>query len=117
MAYTASVQPPIDANGSSVFNVKRGVVPVKFTLAVNGAPVCELPPAMISVIRIAGSTLGAINESVFNQPSDNGSNFRIDTSACQYVYNLDSGSLGVGTYLVQIHIGVDAVGTGTFSLK
>src|SRR5439155_277076 len=30
-AYAAQVQQPINSDGSSVFNVKRGVVPVKFT--------------------------------------------------------------------------------------
>jgi len=27
---------------------------------------------------------------------DNGSNFRIDSTACQYIYNLSAWSLGVG---------------------
>jgi hypothetical protein len=30
-SYSAQVQQPINANGTSVFNVRRGVVPVKFT--------------------------------------------------------------------------------------
>ncbi len=34
--YVAQVQQPINADGSSVFNAKRGVVPVKFTLNLNG---------------------------------------------------------------------------------
>jgi hypothetical protein len=117
LSYTAAIQPPINANGSSVFNAKRGVVPVKFTLAVNGTSTCQLPPATISLSRTAGGTLGTINESDFLQPSDTGSNFRVDTAACQYVYNLGSSSLGAGTYLVQINMGGGAVGTGTFSLK
>lgn len=114
---SAAIQPPINANGSSVFNARRGVVPVKFTLAANGAPTCELPSATISLFRTAGGSLGPINESNFIQPSDSGSNFRIDVTNCQYVYNLGSSSLGVGTYLVQINIGGGAVGAGTFSLK
>ena len=112
---TAQIQPPLNADGSSVFSVKRGTVPVKFTLAVGGTSTCQLPPATIALSRIAGGTLGAINESDYLQPADAGSNFRI--TACQYVYNLSSGSLGVGTYLVQINLGVDTVGTATFSLR
>lgn len=115
LSYSAVVQPPINANGSSVFDAKRGVVPVKFTLAVNGTPTCQLPPATISLFRTAGGTLGAINESDYVQPSDVGSNFRV--SDCQYIYNLGSSSLGVGTYVVQISIGGSTVGNGTFSLK
>jgi hypothetical protein len=49
--------------------------------------------------------------------SDNGTDFRIDVAACQYVYNVGSSSLGSGTYLVQINIANTTVGTGTFSLK
>ena len=117
LVYTATVQPPINANGSSVFNVKRGVVPVKFALAVNGAPTCQLPGATITLSRIAGGTLGSINEADFVQASDVGSDFRIDAGACQYVYNLGAGSLGPGTYMVQIAIGGVTVGNGQFSLK
>ena len=115
--YSASVQPPINSNGSSVFNAKRGVVPVKFSLTQNGAPTCVLPAATISLERTAGGTLGAINESEFVHSADVGSSFRIDTSTCQYVYNLASGSLGVGTYIVTITLENVGVGTATFSLK
>jgi beta propeller repeat protein len=117
LVYTATAQPPINPNGSSVFNVKRGVVPVKFALAVNGAPTCQLPAATITLSRIAGGALGSINEADFVQPSDVGSDFRIDPSACQYVYNLGASSLGPGTYKVQIAIGGTTVGNGQFSLK
>jgi hypothetical protein len=113
----ATVQPPINANGSSVFNAKRGVVPVKFTFASNGAATCQLPAATIAVTRTAGGSLGAINESDFTQPSDTGANFRIDAASCQYIYNLGVSSLGAGTYLVQIKIGGNVVGSATFSLK
>src|SRR5207248_2064307 len=54
--YAAQVQPPINADGSSVFTVKRDVVPVKFTLTDNGSPTCDLPPATIVVTRTAGGT-------------------------------------------------------------
>ena len=98
-----------------MFNATRGVVPVKFTLAVDGAPTCQLPPAMISLFRTAGGVLGQINESDYIQPSDNGSHFRV--SDCQYIYSLGSKSFGSGTYLVGITINGAVVGTGTFSLK
>jgi hypothetical protein len=112
---TAAIRPPINADGSSVFNVNRGVVPVKFTLAENGVDTCELPPATISVSRTAGGVRGAINESEFIHPSDDGSSFRV--SGCQYIYNLNSRSLGTGTYAVDISIGGVVVGTGAFSLR
>lgn len=115
--YTATIQRPINADGSSVFSAKRGVVPVKFTLALGGAPTCQLPPATISLARTAGAAPGPIDESTFAQSADTGSYFRIDSTNCQYVYNLTSSSLGPGTYLVQISLGGTAVGSGTFGLQ
>ncbi len=115
--YTAAIQPPIKADGSSVFNASRGVVPVKFTLALNGAATCQLPAATISLTRTAGGAPGPINQGDYTAPSDNGSNFRVDTSNCQYVYNLATGSLGPGTYLVQISISGVVAGSGTFGLQ
>ena len=53
----------------------------------------------------------------FIHAADVGSDFRIYFANCQYVYDLESGSIGAGTYLVQIHIANVAVGAGAFSLK
>ncbi len=115
--YKASVQPPINADGSSIFNASRGVVPVKFTLIQNGTQTCALPPATISATRTAGGTVGAIDEASYLSPADNGSNFRIDANACQYVYNLEASELGVGIYRVDITINGSVVGSGSFALK
>ena len=49
--------------------------------------------------------------------ADNGSNFRIDSKACQYVYNLAASSLGVGTYRSELRINGIAVGNAVFALK
>ena len=111
----AHVQPPINADGSSVFTVRRGVVPVKFTLTDNGSPTCNLPAATIAVTRTAGGTTGQVNESVYSMSADSGSNFRIDS--CQYIYNLNSSALGVGTYRVDILINGQVVGSAVFQLK
>ena len=115
--YTAQVQQPIKADGSSVFKASRGVVPTKFTLLANGVAACQLPPATISLIRTAGSAPGPINQSDYLQPSDNGSNFRIDTANCQYIYNLGTDALGAGQYLVQISINGVPVGHGVFGVN
>jgi N-acetylneuraminic acid mutarotase len=113
--YTATVQPPINVDGSSVFNASRGAVLIKFILAFNGTSTCSLPQAQISVIRVSDSTNSPINESDFNMPSDSGSTFRI--TDCQYVYNLGTKSLGPGSYRVGISINNFLVGSGTFGLE
>jgi len=74
-----------------------------------------LPPATIALTRTAGETTGAIDESVYSGSADTGSNFRIDS--CQYIYNLSSSALGVGTYRVDIEINNQVVGSATFQLK
>jgi sugar lactone lactonase YvrE len=111
----AHVQQPINADGSSVFNVRRGVVPVKFTLTQDGTSTCALPPATIAVTRTSGGTTGAIDESVYSGSADSGSNFRIN--GCQYIYNLNASALGVGTYRVDIKINGVVVGSAIFQLK
>jgi hypothetical protein len=114
-AYAAQIQQPINSDGSSVFSVRRGVVPVKFTLTLNGVATCNLPPATIALTRMSGGAIGSIDESVYIGPADTGINFRIDS--CQYVYNLSASALGVGIYRVDIMINGQVVGGGVFQLK
>jgi hypothetical protein len=115
--YKAFVQPPMNSDGSSIFKANRGVIPVKFSLTKNNTPTCDLPPATIAVTRTAGATLGAVDEGTYSMAADNGSNFRIDPTACQYVYNLAASLLGVGTYRVGISINGGVVGNAVFALK
>ena len=115
--FGAQVQQPINADGTSVFNAKRGVIPVAFKLTSDGVATCQLPPATISVFRTSGGVVGSIDESVYLLKSDSGSNFRIDSTKCQYVYNLGASSLGPGTYQAYISIGGSVAGSATFALK
>ena len=98
-----------------MFNVRRGVVPVKFTLTLGGVLTCALPPATIAVYRTGTGGNQQIDESVYSGPADTGSNFRIDS--CQYVYNLSASALGVGTYRVDIIVNGQVVGSATFQLR
>ena len=88
---------------------------MKFTLTQGGVPTCDLPPATIAVTRTAGGPLGQIDESIYVNPVDTGSNFRIDS--CHYIYNLSASALGVGTYRVDIKINGQVVGSAVFGLK
>jgi hypothetical protein len=114
-SYAGQVQPPINADGSSTFNVRRGVVPVRFNLTLDGVATCDLPPATIAVYRTGTGGNQQIDEAVYSGNADTGSNFRI--SGCQYVYNLNARALGVGTYRVDILIGGQVVGSATFGLN
>ena len=88
---------------------------MKFTLTLNGVATCNLPPATIAVTRTAGGVNGPVDESVYNGPADNGSNFRI--SNCQYIYNLSASAMGAGTYQVDIIINGQVAGSATFALR
>ena len=107
------VQQPINSDGSSTFKASRGVIPVKF----NNTPTCALLPATISVTRTAGATIGPVDEGTYSMAADSGSNFRIDPTDCQYVYNLAASALGAGTYRVDISIEGIIVGHAVFALK
>jgi len=113
--YNAFVQQPINPDGSSVFNAKRGVIPVKFTLTMNNGATCALPAATIALTRTSDATPTLIDEGIYLMAADNGPNFRI--SGCQYIYNLASSSLGPGAYRVDIIISGAVVGSGFFALK
>ena len=114
-ARTATVQQPINTDGSSVFKAGKGVLPVKFTLAVGGQPTCTLPPATIALTQLSGAVTGPVNESDYTMAADSGSDFRI--SSCQYIYNLSLTSLPAGTYQAAINIDNTTVGNATFELR
>ena len=117
LVYKASVQPPIKVDGSSVFPIHRGVVPVKFRLTQYDAPTCTLLPSTIAVTRIGGGPFGTLDQSTYLSNANDGSNFRIDPTGCQYVYNLAAWSLGVGIYRVDISINGIFVGHAAFALE
>jgi hypothetical protein len=114
-SYKASVQSPINADGSSTFKANRGTVPVKFALTKSDTSTCDLPSATIVLTRTTGGVIGSVDEGTYSMAADNGSNFRID--ACQYIYNLAAKSLGVGTYRGDIVINGTVVGNAVFALK
>jgi probable HAF family extracellular repeat protein len=113
--YKTVVQQPINADGSSVFNARRGVIPVKFTLTQNQTPICPVMPATIAITKASGQTLASVDESTYSTNADSGSNFRIE--GCQYGYNLAASALGVGTYRVDISMQGIMVGHAVFALK
>jgi hypothetical protein len=113
--YAAQVLQPIRADGTSVFKLNRGVVPVKFALTYSGAATCTLPAATIRVTRLYGTASGIVNENDYVLAADEGSNFRVES--CQYVYNLATRSLGQGTYIVSIVIDSVVVGSARFGLQ
>ena len=115
--YQALVESPIDADGSSEFSTVRFALPVRFTLAENGVPTCTMPAATVAVTRTAGRNAGVVSERNYIAPGDKGSDFRINRGTCQYVYRLNTASMGPGTYRVDIKIKGTIVGDAVFTLR
>jgi predicted outer membrane repeat protein len=115
--YTAIVQPPIASDGTTVFKTNRGVVPVKFSLAYDGARTCEMRTATIALFQTAGTTVGPVTLDVYSLPADSGAAFRFDATACQYVYNISTVSLPPGTYRVTMQIENIRVGAAMFGIQ
>jgi probable HAF family extracellular repeat protein len=113
--YKSFVRPPINADGSSVFKSKRGVIPVKFSLTQNGVSTCSLPPATIALTRARG--LRTVDDSIYSTPADQGSNFDVRPSSCQYVYHVAASRLWTGTYRIDISIDGIMIGHAVFTLK
>ena len=111
----AIVQQPIDADGSSSFAARRGVVPVKFRLTAEGTPTCELPAATISLSRLGGTSGAAPDESTYLLTADSGPAF--DVTDCTYHYNLATKPLGPGRYRVAALIDGVEVGAALFELR
>lgn len=111
----AQVHQPVNSDGSSTFNAKRGVVPLKFTLSEEGNPTCQLPLASLRLTRLGGVSPGPIDEQLYSGSPDSGTQFRI--ADCHYHYNLNPRGLGAGSYLAEILIDGSPVGEARFDLK
>lgn len=109
---TFTVGAPINADGSSVFKAKRGVLPVKL----GGCPLSTLAPT-ISVTRTSDSNPGAVDEVTSVSAADSGTAMRYDSTSSQYVYNLSLSGYGVGSYTITITVSGIAVTTATFGLS
>jgi hypothetical protein len=105
-----TVRQPINPNGSSVF--KGGsTVPVKF-----GCDVGTLTPTL-GLTRLTSTTLGTTLESEVTATATNGSAFRYDASAAQYIYNLSTKGMATGTYRLNVLSGGETIGAVQFSLR
>jgi hypothetical protein len=102
--YTAQVQPPLKADGSSI--ITRGEhVRIGFTLQADGAPTCDLPPAKLW-LRLLKDPSTVLLKANFHR------------EGCEYVYHLPTGTLTPGiVYEVLILIHDVDVGSVQFGVK
>jgi len=94
---------PINPDGSSLF--KRGsTIPVKFKLQGASAGIASLV-AHLSVAKVAQGVSGTYVEAVSTAASDGGDAFRYDAAANQYIFNLSTKALTIGTWLLRADLG------------
>jgi hypothetical protein len=105
---------PINSDGSSIFKLKS-TVPVKFQLKDDLGNFVSNAVAKIYLSKISSGILGTELEAISTSAATEGNVFRCSQN--QYIFNLNTKSLSVGTW--QIRIGLDD-GTskyGIISLK
>jgi len=94
---------PINPDGSSVF--KRGsTIPVKFKLQGPSAGIANLG-AHLSVAKVSNGVTGTYVEADSTAVCDAGDTFRYDPTAKQYIFNLSTKPMSVGTWSLRVDLG------------
>ena len=106
---------PIPNDGSGVFKL-GSTVPVKFPLTdANGAPVSTAIARLTLQMFSGGAPLGTPVDATPPGNADVGDLFRYDGS--QYIYNLSTKPLSVGTWQLQVHLDDGTVHTVLIGVK
>jgi hypothetical protein len=111
----SGVLQPVNANGSSIFKL-GSTVPVKFQLTGASAGISDLA-ARLYLQRVGTTASGSELEAISTSNATVGNLFRYDSTPGQYIFNLGTKSLSVGTYELRIDLGDGVSRTVRISLK
>jgi hypothetical protein len=111
----SGVLQPIDADGSSIFKL-GSTVSVKFQLTGVAAGITNAV-ATLSLTKVSASITGSDTEVVSNSQATAGNTFRYDSLSNQYLFNLATKGLSVGTWQLSIDLGDGVSRTVLISLK
>jgi hypothetical protein len=101
--YTAQIQPPLKADGSSIIPLGEHIR-VKFTLAADGVPTCDLPRAKLSLSLLKNPTV--LVRANFHRQE------------CEYIYDLPTEALiSQMPYKIMILIHDIEAGSVTFTVQ
>ena len=92
---------PINSDGSSIFKLKS-TVPVKFQLKDDLGNFVSNAEAKIYLAKIGSAILGTELETISTSASTEGNVFRCSQN--QYIFNLNTKSLSVGTWQIRIDL-------------
>jgi hypothetical protein len=99
----SNVLAPLNADGSSIYKI-GSTVPVKFQLTGTAAGITNLT-AKLYYAKISNSTPGTEVEAISTSAADTGNQFRYDSTAKQYIFNLSTKGFSEGTYQLRVDLG------------
>jgi sugar lactone lactonase YvrE len=94
---------PINPDNSSIFKL-GGTVPVKFQLTGASSPITNLV-ARLYVAMVSSGVTGTDVEAISTSAADSGNTFRYDPVSGQYIFNLGTSALAVGTWRIRADLG------------
>ena len=111
----SNVLQPVNTNGSSIFKL-GSTVPVKFQLTGASAGITDLG-ARLYLQRVGTTPTGSELEAISTSSATTGNLFRYDATNGQYIFNLGTKTLTVGTYQLRVDLGDGVSRTVNISLK
>ena len=98
------ILPPIKADGSSVFKLGR-TIPVKFQLRDDQGNFVTDALAEISLFKLSNGVDGTVwEDAVSTAAATSGNLFRYDSTSNQYIFNLATKGLSIGTWQIRIDL-------------
>lgn len=94
---------PVNSDGSSIF--KQGsTVPVKFALTDAAGNYISAAAAKLYYAKLSDNVSGNVLEALSTSAATSGNLFRYDSTSNQYIFNLNTKGLAVGTYNLSISL-------------
>jgi hypothetical protein len=107
-------QPPIKPDGSGVYNLGR-TLPVKFNLSDANGNVVTSATAYFQATSVDSGLVGTTPVILGTSNNDSGNYFRVSND--QYIYNLNTGILGTGTWKLTVSLDDGMTYSITISLR
>jgi hypothetical protein len=95
------ILPPINPDGSSIFKLGR-TVPVKFQLKDYTGNYISTAVARIYLVKISDNVIGSEIEPESTSEATIGNLFRYDNTDNQYIFNLGTKGLSIGSWKIRI---------------
>jgi len=92
---------PINNAGDSVFKLKS-TVPVKFQLKDSQGNYVSTAVASIKIAKLSNQVWGDDSEPVSTSAATTGNLFRYDATSCQYIFNLSTKGLSMGSWRISV---------------